>query len=85
MDERRRVEDERLQRLEEKMDRLTDYVVDLARLDEKVVSILKWVGDHETRLRPLEKTLATVGWVERLVWLAVAVIAPVLVQYMLNH
>ena len=69
----------RLARIEEKLDKLTDVVVQLATVEERQVALnegLKRLGgrvdDHESRLRPLEKSTATSLWIERVIWIVVA-------------
>ena len=71
--------DSRLARIESKLDKLTDVVVQLATIEERQTALnegLKRLGgrtdDHEKRLRPLENKLATVGWIERVVWIIIA-------------
>ncbi len=71
--------DERLSRIESKLDRLTDVIVNLARIEERQLDmadgmkrIWRRLEDQDKRFRPLEHKLASIGWVERVVWVVVA-------------
>ena len=44
------VPDQRLERIEEKLDKLSDTVSDLARIEERMLSVFKRLDRHEKRL-----------------------------------
>lgn len=75
--------EERLQRIEVKLDRLSELVGDLARVDEKASSIGRRVDRHEYRLDMLEenqrevaeavtKNSGTAAMLERAAWVIFA-------------
>ena len=72
-------EQDRLDRIETKLDKLTEVVVKLATIEVRQTSLnegLKRLGtrvdDHEGRIRPLETRQASISWVERVIWVALA-------------
>jgi hypothetical protein len=80
------VEDNRLDRIEQKLDKLTEAVSQIARVEEQLLSLFKRMDRHEKRLddqedelQQLNNTVLTntqsvkVG--ERLVWLVLATVA----------
>ena len=80
------VEDNRLDRIEQKLDKLTEAVSLIARVEEQLLSLFKRMDRHEKRLddqedelQQLNNTVLTntqsvkVG--ERLVWLVLATVA----------
>lgn len=79
---------DRLDRIEDKIDRLTDVIVDLARMEERQLDMQEsikrlWrkqdqqdVGLRyldEKKIRPLEDKVAARAWVERVVWVIVVI------------
>jgi len=77
------VNDQRLERIEEKLDKLSDTVSDLARIEERMLSVFKRLDRHEKRLDNQEDDLRLIGndvilnsksvkGAERLMWIAVS-------------
>lgn len=80
------VEDNRLGRIEQKLDKLTEAVSQIARVEEQLLSLFKRMDRHEKRLddqedelQQLNNTVLTntqsVKAGERLVWLVLATVA----------
>ena len=90
------VENARLDRIEEKIDKLAETVISLARAEEKLVSLendKKFLMDrmmkNEDRLDSVEKkvdeTTVTVSVINRLFWIAISVTAAAFVgQYFIH-
>ncbi len=77
------VNDQRLERIEEKLDKLSDTVADLARIEERMLSVFKRLDRHEKRLDDQEDDLRLIGndvilnsksvkGAERLMWVAIS-------------
>lgn len=77
------VNDQRLERIEEKLDKLSDTVSDLARIEERMLSVFKRLDRHEKRLDDQEDDLRLIGndvllnsksvkGAERLMWVAIS-------------
>lgn len=75
---------QRLDRIEQKLDKMADAIVSLARMEERMVTLFKRMDNYEgnqtkiqERVNKLEKTSATRGTVlsgvERLFWIVVTV------------
>lgn len=80
------VEDNRLDRIEQKLDKLTEAVSQIARVEEQLLSLFKRMDRHEKRLDDQEEDLQelnntvltntqSVKVGERLVWLVLATVA----------
>lgn len=80
------VEDSRLSRIEQKLDKLTEAVSQIARVEEQLLSLFKRMDRHEKRLDDQEEDLQqlnntvltnthSVKAGERLVWLVLATVA----------
>ncbi len=80
------VEDNRLDRIEQKLDKLTEAVSQIARVEEQLLSLFKRMDRHEKRLDDQEEDLQqlnntvltnthSVKAGERLVWLVLATVA----------
>jgi len=85
----------RLQRIENKLDQLSELVGQIARVDERVVSIHKRLDRHEKRLdwleeqkRDLETVVsqgsATTKLYERAGWIVFSAIVAFIATYMVN-
>jgi chromosome segregation ATPase len=85
----------RLQRIENKLDQLSELVGQIARVDERVVSIHKRLDRHEKRLdwleeqkRDLEAVVsqgsATTKLYERAGWIVFSAIVAFIATYMVN-
>ena len=84
------VNDQRLERIEEKLDKLSDTVSDLARIEERMLSVFKRLDRHEKRLDDQEDDLKdlsnnvllnskTSSSIERLFWVIITATASVVV------
>tara|TARA_R110002050_G_scaffold19539_1_gene56180 strand:- start:40 stop:309 length:270 start_codon:yes stop_codon:yes gene_type:complete len=87
------IPDSRLERIEEKLDKLSDTVADLARIEERMLSVFKRLDRHEKRLDDQEDDLReisndvllnskSVKGAERLMWVVVSAVASFLVYMM---
>ena len=76
-------QERRLERVEEKLDKLTDAVVSIARIEERVNTVLKnndrffaRLEKLETRMGTVEKKTSlnqkTIGAAERFVWILIS-------------
>lgn len=66
----------RLNRIEEKLDKVGEAVVSLARMEERMITLFKRMDTYderhikfEERLSKLEVSNASSAWIERFVWL----------------
>jgi len=84
------VNDQRLERIEEKLDKLSDTVSDLARIEERMLSVFKRLDRHEKRLDDQEDDLRTLSnnviinsktttSIERLFWVIITATASMVV------
>ena len=69
----------RLLRIEEKIDKLADAVVSLARMEERMITLFNRMDGYDARLAQqgarmgeLEKKVYSAAWIERAVWVIVA-------------
>lgn len=87
------IPDSRLERIEEKLDKLSDTVADLARIEERILSVFKRLDRHEKRLDDQEDDLReinndvllnskSVKGAERLMWIAISAGASLFVYMM---
>ena len=85
--------EQRLERIEEKLDKLSDTVADLARIEERMLSVFKRLDRHEKRLDDQEDDIRSIGndvllnsksvkGAERLMWIAISAGASFLVYMM---
>lgn len=85
--------EQRLERIEEKLDKLSDTVSDLARIEERMLSVFKRLDRHEKRLDDQEDDIRSIGndvllnsksvkGAERLMWIAISAGASFLVYMM---
>lgn len=76
-------EEQRLDRIEQKLDKLADAVVSLARMEERMLTLFKRMDGHETRISKNEEAVdelkGKVGvngqalrFAERVFWIVVA-------------
>jgi hypothetical protein len=72
-------DDQRLNRIEAKLDTLADAVVSLARVEERMITLFKRMDAYDDSLRgqgarigELEKKVYSSAWVERVIWVVVA-------------
>lgn len=76
-------DDQRLDRIEQKLDKLADAVVSLARMEERMLTLFKRMDSHDSRLTKTEEDVddlkSRVGtngqalrFAERVFWIVVA-------------
>lgn len=76
------MDESRLQRIENKLDKLAEAVVSLARMEERMVTLFNQMGKYEQRQEGLEKRIdeveeinikngATLRFAERVFWVVV--------------
>jgi len=68
----------RLNRIEEKLDKVGEAIISLARMEERMVTLFSRMDNYdkrqttmEERVSKIEVTSASSAWVERVVWLIV--------------
>jgi hypothetical protein len=68
----------RLNRIEEKLDKVGEAIISLARMEERMVTLFSRMDTYdkrqalvEERITKIEVTSASSAWVERVVWLIV--------------
>ena len=68
----------RLNRIEEKLDKVGEAIISLARMEERMITLFKRMDTYDTqqsllevRVNKIEVTSASGAWVERVVWLIV--------------
>ena len=54
------MEDLRLSRIEEKLDKLADAVVSLARMEERMLTLFKRIENYEDRQQKIEDRVSTI-------------------------
>jgi hypothetical protein len=85
------MDESRLARIEEKLDRLADAVVSLARMEERMITLFKRMDNYETkqalieiRINDVEKTTVSRGAVFRLIdkatWIIVGLAVAVIIE-----
>lgn len=77
----------RLNRIEEKLDKVGEAVVSLARMEERMITLFKRMDSYdesqrtiEGRLNKVELGQASNAWIERLVWLVIGIAVTYLVK-----
>ena len=84
--------EDRLRRIEDKLDQLAEALAIIARMDEKLISINTRIGRHEDRLtnhrKAIDETrerlisgISLNSLIEKAVWLTVGVIIAAIVKY----
>jgi hypothetical protein len=68
----------RLNRIEEKLDKVGEAIISLARMEERMITLFRRMDNYdqnqntlEGRVNKIEVTSASSAWVERVVWLIV--------------
>lgn len=86
------MEQDRLSRIEVKLDKLAEAVVQLARMEERMVNLFNRMDHYQERQTRIEKkiegieskvttSLQKVAFAERVFWIALTSVAGVLVVY----
>jgi hypothetical protein len=72
-------QDKRLESIESKVDRMSESIVSLARMEERMITLFKRMDSYDDRqeallkkTQDLEVKQASALWVERVMWVAVA-------------
>ena len=71
----------RLDRIEEKLDKVGEAIISLARMEERMITLFKRMDMYdqqqaalEARVTNVEMKNASSAWIERVIWLAVGAI-----------
>ena len=71
----------RLNRIEEKLDKVGEAVVSLARMEERMITLFNRMDTYdkkqniiEERLGKVEISIASNAWIERVVWLVIGAV-----------
>jgi hypothetical protein len=74
-------QDKRLERIESKVDRMSEAIVSLARMEERMITLFKRMDTYDeqqnkiiTKMQDIEVKQASSVWVERVMWVCVAAI-----------
>ena len=69
----------RLNRIEEKLDKVGEAIISLARMEERMVTLFSRMDIYDKRQSTIEERVTTIevknaggAWVERVVWIIVA-------------
>ncbi len=72
-------QDKRLERIESKVDKMSEAIVSLARMEERMITLFKRMDSYDERheallkkTQDLEVKQASALWVERVMWVGVA-------------
>jgi short-subunit dehydrogenase len=77
------VDDQRLERIEKKLDEMGQAIISIARMEEKMLTVFKRIEDHATRITRVEDDVSdiekkmgvngqTLRFAERVFWIVVA-------------
>lgn len=68
-------------RIERKIDQMSDAIVSLARMEERMITLFKRMDMYDERqneigkrVGDIEKSIAGSAWVERVMWLVIAAV-----------
>jgi hypothetical protein len=71
----------RLDRIEEKLDKVGEAIISLARMEERMITLFKRMDMYdqqqaalEARVTNVEMKNASSAWIERVIWLAVGAV-----------
>jgi hypothetical protein len=71
----------RLNRIEEKLDKVGEAIISLARMEERMITLFKRMDtyDHqqsllETRVNSIEVKNASGAWIERFIWIIIGAV-----------
>lgn len=74
-------QDLRLNRIEEKLDKVGEAIISMARMEEKMITLFNRMDTYDKKQSEVEKRLGDVdvkiasnAWIERLVWLAIGAV-----------
>ena len=77
------MDDQRLERIEKKLDEMGQAIISIARMEEKMLTVFKRIEDHATRITRVEDDVSdiekkmgvngqTLRFAERVFWIVVA-------------
>ena len=80
------MDEERLSRMETKLDKLSEAIVSMARMEERVITVFKRMDSIDSQFKKMDERVAqeelagvkrgqTLAFAERLFWIAVTAIA----------
>jgi tetrahydromethanopterin S-methyltransferase subunit G len=71
----------RLDKIDEKLDKVSEAIVSLARMEERMITLFKRMDDYDYRHGKLEERVgnvevkhASMAWIERVVWILIGAI-----------
>jgi hypothetical protein len=74
-------QDKRLERIESKVDKMSEAIVSLARMEERMITLFKRMDTYDEqqnkiiqKMQDIEVKQAASVWVERVMWVCVAAI-----------
>lgn len=74
-------QDLRLNRIEEKLDKVGEAIISMARMEEKMITLFNRMDNYDRKQNEVEKRLGGVelnqasnAWIERIVWLVIGAI-----------
>jgi hypothetical protein len=72
-------QDKRLERIESKVDRMSEAIVSLARMEERMITLFKRMDTYDEqqnkiiqKMQDIEVKQASTVWIERVMWVGVA-------------
>jgi len=90
------MEEQRLARIEQKLDKLSEAVVSLARMEERIITLFNRMDSYDARQLNLEDRVADVErvsvgrgaifkLVDKLIWIVVGLSAAVLIESLIKR
>jgi hypothetical protein len=75
------MDDQRLERIESKVDKMSEAIVSLARMEERMITLFRRMDTYDEqqnktilKMQDIEVKQAASVWVERIMWVCVATI-----------
>jgi hypothetical protein len=72
-------QDKRLERIESKVDKMSEAIVSLARMEERMITLFKRMDTYDEqqnkiiqKMQDIEVKQASTVWIERVMWVGVA-------------
>ena len=90
------MEEQRLARIEQKLDKLSEAVISLARMEERIITLFSRMDTYDARQLNMEDRVADVervnvsrgavfGVVNKLVWLVIGLVTAVVIEGLLKR
>lgn len=87
------MEDQRLERIEKKLDEMSQVIISIARMEEKMMTVFRRIEDHNTRITRVEDNVSdiekkmgvngqTLRFAERVFWILVAAVVTFVLRMM---